>query len=335
MLQEQVYGEYVEHHVIDKEGENNKQKNKPRHLSKRQSEIIFIILMLALPILQFVLFWLIPNFNSILMGFQKANGEFTIDNFARFFEKLTFRDELTGQFDEIVYAIKNSLIYFAVNIFICTPLVVFFSYVLFRKIPFAGAFKVIFYLPSIIGTTVTATLFRTFFIEGGPGMTLLKNLGWISESIELTGLFENDSTAFLMVIIYSIWTCVGINMIMFYGAMRRIPTEIFESADIDGAGFFKQFIHLVVPLIWPTISTLIIFSLSGMFVTYGAVMILAPEFKSASMLGWYIVRYTTATDSHASLYYPAAVGLIFTAVGLPFVLLVRFFLNKISKNVEY
>ena len=153
--------------------------------------------------------------------------------------------------------------------------------------------------------------------------------------MEQLGLFGSDSTAFLMVIIYSIWTCVGMNMILFYGAMRRIPTEIFESADIDGAGFFRQFISLVVPLIWPTITTLIVFSLSGMFITYSTVMILCPQMPSASMIGWYIVRYTTATNSYAQLNYPAAVGLAFTVVGLPFVLLVRWLLNKISANIEY
>ena len=72
-----------------------------------------------------------------------------------------------------------------------------------------------------------------------------------------------------------------------------------------------------------------------MFISYGAVMILCPDVKTASMVGWYIVRWTTATDSHASLNYPAAVGLIFTAVGLPFVLVVRWLLNKVSANVEY
>ena len=53
------------------------------------------------------------------------------------------------------------------------------------------------------------------------------------------------------------------------------------------------------------------------------------------MIGWYIVRYTTATNSHAQLNYPAAVGLAFTVVGLPFVLVVRWLLNKVSANVEY
>ena len=334
MIEQEVYGEYVEHRVIESIEEVEKKKP-TRHLTKRASEVIFIIAMLFFPIVQFIIFWIVPNFNSIIMGFQDSYGGFTLNNFKRFFDFISQGKDFLGKYNEIVYAIKNSIIYFAVNIFISTPIVIFFSYVLFKRVPLAGVFKIVFYLPSIIGATVTTTLFRALLLEGAPAYELLKAIGFITEEMELLGLFANDSTAFLMVIIYSVWTCVGINMIMFYGAMKRIPTEIFESAEIDGVGFFRQFISIVVPLIWPTITTLIIFSLSGMFISYGAVMILCPDVSSASMVGWYIVKWTTATDSHASLNYPAAVGLIFTAVGLPFVLVVRWLLNKISSNVEY
>ena len=333
MIEQEVYGEYVEHRVIES-SDTEEPKKKTRHLTKRASEVIFIVAMLFFPLLQFVIFWIVPNFNSIIMGFQDSYGGFTMNNFKRFFDFISEKDFL-GNYNEIVYAIKNSIIYFAVNIFISTPIVIFFSYVLFKRVPMSGVFKIVFYLPSIIGATVTTTLFRALLLEGAPAYELLKAMGFITEEMELLGLFANDSTAFLMVIIYSIWTCVGINMIMFYGAMKRIPNEIFESAEIDGVGFFRQFISIVVPLIWPTITTLIVFSLSGMFISYGAVMILCPDVKTASMVGWYIVKWTTATDSHASLNYPAAVGLILTAVGLPFVLVVRWLLNKISSNVEY
>ncbi len=335
MITNEGYGEYVEHRVIET-GEANVIEKKPRHLTRRTSEIIFIIAMLFFPVLQFTLFWIIPNFNSLILGFQSpTTGSFTLENFKQFFKFLFEGKNLTGQYNEIVYALKNSLIFVAVSIFICTPIVVFFSYVLFRRVPMSGVFRVVFYLPSIIGATVTTTLFRALLLKGAPAYELLKKIGFITLEMEQLGLFANDSTAFLMVIIYSIWTCIGMNMILFYGAMRRIPTEIFESADIDGAGFFRQFISLVVPLIWPTITTLIVFSLSGMFITYSTVMILCPTIPSASMIGWYIVKYTTATNSYAQLNYPAAVGLAFTAVGLPFVLLIRWLLNKISANVEY
>lgn len=306
-----------------------------KHINRRTSEIIFIVGMLLFPTIQFIIFWIVPNFDSIVLGFQNKTGSFTTSQFTRFFDELTRGKDVLGNSPEIIYAIKNSLIYFAVNIFICTPIVVFFSYVLFRRVPFSGVFKVIFYLPSIIGATVTTTLFRQLFVNGAPAFNLLKNIGFITEEMEELGLFGADSTAFLMVIIYSVWTCVGINMIMFHGAMKRIPQEIFESADIDGVGFFRQFFDIVIPLIWPTITTLIIFSLSGLFISYGAVMILCPTTPSASMIGWFITKYTVAKDNLATLNYPAAVGLIFTVVGLPFVLVVRWLLNKISANVEY
>lgn len=307
---------------------------KKGHLTRRTSEIIFICFMLLLPVLQFVVFWIVPNFDSILLGFKDARGNFTTQNFSQFFSLFQV-DPISGAFSpkstELFTAITNSLIYFAVNIFICTPLVVFFSYVLFRKVPLHGVFKVIFYLPSIIGGTVMATIYYQLFTNSGPLFQLLDSWGWISEKIKMFTLFESQETGFLMILIYSIWTCVGINMIMFYGAMKRIPNEIFESASIDGVGFFRQFTNIVVPLIWPTISTLIIFSLAGLFITYGPVMILAPTNRDATMIGWYIFSRV----DNGELNYPAAVGLMFTAIGLPFVLFVRWLLNKIGTDAEY
>lgn len=307
---------------------NNTPKRK-KHLKRSTSQRIFVIGLLALPIIQFVVFWIVPNFNSILLAFKDDSG-FSFTYFQDFFRTLT--DPEASDHLHLICSIRNSLIYFAVNIFICTPLVIFFSYVLFRKVPLHGAFKVIFYLPSIIGMTVTATLFLFVFQKGAPVYELLKSWGWIpAQADRWGGLFSYEGTAFLMVVIYSVWTCVGLNMIMFHGAMKRIPQEIFESADMDGAGFFRQFLSLVVPLIWPTITTLIIFSISGIFVTYGAVMILAPQEKTAFMIGYYILEKTTSEQYNTA----AAIGLAFTCVGLPFVLIVKKALDKIGANVEY
>ena len=313
---------------------NNKSK---KRINRRTSEILFIIAMLLFPTIQFIIFWIVPNFNSIIMGFQSDyDGSFTTVHFETFFNEFKEGKDMLGHYPEIVYSIKNSLIYFAVNIFICTPIVLFFSYVLFKKVPFSGVFKVVFYLPSIIGATVTTLLFRQLFLnKGAPLFDILDKLGFITEKMRDGGLFGNDESAFTMVLIYSIWTCVGLNMIMFHGAMKRIPQEIFESAEIDGVGFFRQFFNIVIPLIWPTITTLIIFSLAGMFISYGSVMILCPDEPTASMIGWFITKWTTAKDTQATMNYPAAVGLIFTVVGLPFVLFVRWLLNKIGNDIEY
>jgi len=312
-----------------------------KHLKRKTSEIIFVCCMLLLPIIQFAVFWVVPNIGSITMAFQKnaTSTSFSMYQFETFWKDLTTN---TPDHVRLISSITNSLIYFAINIFICTPLVLFFSYILFRKVPFAGVFKVVFYLPSILGLTVTATLFLFLFLppsytgaSGGPMWELLVKNGLFGDPqaiLEEGGVFQYSKTAFVMVIAYSIWTCVGLNMIMFHGAMKRIPTEIFESADMDGVGFMKQFFSIVLPLIWPTISTLVIFSLSGIFVTYGAVMILTPKVPEASMIGWFITQKTTESNLGN---YAAAVGLVFTIIGLPFILLIKKGLDKIGAQVEY
>lgn len=319
----------------------NKPKKNKKHLSRKQSAILFVVCMLLFPIIQFIMFWIIPNFDSILMAFKITGNKWSTFQFQTFWNDLVNPESRDHTL--LISSIINSLVYFAINIFICTPIVLFFSYVLFRKVPASGVFKVIFYLPSILGLTVTATLFLLAFNfpgkpggTGGPMWELLVKLNIISDPtylIDHGGLFSYSKTAFAMVIAYSIWTCVGLNMIMFHGAMKRIPNEIFESAEMDGVGFFTQFFKIVIPLIWPTISTLIIFSLSGIFISYGAIMVLTPKVAESSMIGWYIMNKTT--EGTGQRYYAAAVGLFFTAIGLPFVLFIKKALDKIGTTVEY
>jgi ABC-type sugar transport system permease subunit len=308
-----------------------KSPKKRRVLSKKSKSLLFVWGMLALPLLQFVIFWLIPNADSFVMAFQNPNVDgFTMINFSR------FNTELVKEESSLLLSIKNTLIYFGVHIFIGLPVVVFMSYVLFKKVPFNNFFRVVFYLPSIVGGMVTASLFRYTVSSGGPVEAILDGLG-VAYDKQL-GLLGNPQTVFFMCIVYSLWVGVGINMIMFFGAMNRIPKEIFESAKIDGAGFWRQFLQIVVPLIWPTITTMLIFLMASIFTTYAPVMLLAPETPEASMIGWYIIRYTMAGGNSASnevLNYPAAVGLIFTLIGFPLTLGVKWLCEKIGANVEY
>jgi ABC-type sugar transport system permease subunit len=304
---------------------------KKHGLSMHASGLVFVWTMLAIPIVQFIIFWLVPNFDSLLMAFQNPNVDgLTFMNFQRFWHELTLPNS------SLVIAIENTLIYFAVHIFIGMPIVVFIAFVLFKNVPGGKFFRVLFYLPSIVGGPVTAGIYRYLVSTGGPVEAVLT---WMHIPFDSQlGLLGNPETAFLMCIIYSLWTGVGINMIMFYGALNRIPKEIFESAKMDGAGFWRQFVQIAVPLIWPTITTMLVFLMSSIFTTYSCVMLLCPETRQADMIGWYIVRYTVYTSNAAGdeiLNYPAAVGFVFTLIGFPVTLLVKKVCEKISATVEY
>ena len=300
-------------------------------MSARSNKAIrFILLLLTVPVLHFLLFWLWPNSKSILMAFQvPGKPGFTLVNFQRFW------DELTIKGSTLLPSIKNTLLLFFFGNFINLPIVIFLSYTLHKKIAGYKVFRVIFYLPSILGSSVMGALYRYCVSTGGPLDAILQNIG--VEYNRQLGLLGNPDTVFMMIIIYTLWCGVGVNMIMLNGAMSRIPTEVLESARIDGVGFWREFFQIVCPLIWPTITTLLIFGMAGIFVNYGATMLLAPDVPEASTVGWYIVRFTMSAGASANeIYnYPAAVGIVFTVIGLPLVLMTKWLWEKISSQVEY
>ena len=311
--------------------------SKSHTMLQRRKDLIFVLCMLAVPFANFLVFWLWPNFRSILIAFQLPTVEgFTLFNFERFFKELA--SNVTGP--RIWKMIDNSFIMFVVGTFISLPMVLVMSYIMFKRVRGYKIYRILFYLPSIIGGTVMTQIFRTMVMTGGPIERILLMLKVpLSEVTQYTGLLGSPETGMLMMVIYTLWTGVGINMIMFTGAMNRVPHDLFESARLDGVGFFREFFDIVLPLIWPTVTTMVVFSMVGIFSNAGLVMLLAPDNDATWNIGYYILKYTMGANTTVTkidgFNYPAAIGLVFTLVNIPLVFGVKALCDKISKNVEY
>lgn len=310
---------------------------KSHTMRQRRKDLIFVLCMLAVPFANFLVFWLWPNFRSIMIAFQLPTVDgFTLFNFERFFKELM--DPVLGP--KIWKMIDNSFIMFVVGTFISLPMVLFMSYILFKKVPGYKIYRVLFYMPSIIGGTVMTQIFRTMVMTDGPIERILLMLNVpLSEVTQYTGLLGSPETGMWMMVIYTLWTGVGVNMIMFTGAMNRVPQDLFESARLDGVGFFREFFDIILPLVWPTVTTMVVFSMVGIFSNAGLVMLLAPDNDATWNIGYYILKYTMGANTTVTkidgFNYPAAIGLIFTLVNLPLVFGVKAICDKISKNVEY
>ena len=302
-----------------------------------RKETIFILLMLAIPFAHFLVFWLYPNFRSITIAFEVPSIEGpTLYNFERFFDEL-FSDIHGPQMWKMI---DNSMIMFVVSTFINLPLVLFLSYIMFKKVAGYKVFRILFYLPSILGATVMSQIYKSLLMTGGPIEQLLNV--WnvpMSDMTRFSGLLGSKETGMWMIVVYTLWTGVGVNMIMFTGAMNRVPQEIFESARIDGIGFFREFFNIILPLIWPTVTTMVVFSMVGIFSNAGLVMLLSPENDSTWNIGYYILKYTLNANNtirvEDTFCYPAAIGLIFTIVNVPMVFGVKALCDRIGKDAEY
>lgn len=130
-----------------------------------------------------------------------------------------------------------------------------------RKLLMKNTLRVLFFFPSIIPATAATFMWRGFFNT---------NSGWATRMIlgplglEQVSLFFTRGPAEALVILGSLWT-IGPGILIMMGAMQGIHAEIYEAAQIDGAGRLTRFFAMTVPLITPAIFFSLIINLTAIF----------------------------------------------------------------------
>ncbi len=306
-----------------------------RHLSKRATDAIFIIVMLAYPITQFLVTWIFVNFGALSMAFNGSStyGEFTFSfiNFKVIFEDLAkpYPDQANFlNLNSATIVLLNSLGYCFITIFISLPLSLLFSYFLRKKMPIANVFRAIFFLPNIIPIVALTFAFK---------MSYTTPVGYLSSFFEALGInTAKYPTSQLLVYAYCIWAGLGYNIILFSGAIGRIPKELFESAELDHAGYFKEFFHVVIPCIWPTIVTMVVLGMTHVLTLYLHPYLLT-YYDTSSTYTIALNIFQAAGDgaSYTQQHQATAYGLFFSLIWAPIILLVRHFMSKKYQGIGY
>ena len=286
---------------------------------------LFIGGMLSIAILNFLVFWLYVNFNSILMAFQQQTSVglvWTLDNFSRFFREVQISDFQLG------LAVKNSVLLYVVGTFLTLPLSLLFAYYLYKRVPLSGFFRVIFFLPSIVSAAVLVTLFKYLVMPSGPLNELLSFVLRRDVSIEWV---VDEQYSMFTILFYCVWTGFGSNIVLLTGAIYRIPEDVMEYGKLDGIGMTRELFNVVIPLIWPTMSTLVICNTAGLFTSSGPVLLFTEGQYGTMTLGYFIFDRVQA----GQYYYPAAIGLLFTFIGVPLTLFVKWVCDRSFDEVAY
>lgn len=301
---------------------------KERILKGKHKDLIFYILMMAFPVLQFCIFYIGVNGGSILMAFQRidiANNTttWTFDNISGAFKLMTSGDGLMS-------VAKMSIISYLLLLCIGTPLGMLFSYYIYKKLPLSGAFRVILFLPSIISAIVMVTIFQ-FFVERA-----IPEFVRVFTGAKISGLMENPDTRFATIIFYNIWVGFGTSVLMYANGMSGISPEMVESAHLDGATGLKEFWHITLPMVYPTLSTFLITGIAGIFTNqinlfsfYGSG---APE--KVQTYGYYLYTRTQRAASRAEYPELSAMGLLLTFIVVPLTLLVKWALEKFGPKED-
>ena len=241
-------------------------KNKRCVLGKRRkksaNEIVFMIALMAIPVLHFCVFWLFVNFDSILLSFKRfdmLSGEWKWAGFANYKELYT---AFVKPNSVLPRAVWNSFTVFLWNDFVILPISLFCAYMLYKKIPLNNLYKVIFFLPSIISVTVLTLSYSYMLNNFIP--ELFANLG-LEKLVPFDGYFADPKTAWWTILLYGLWSGIGGNIVLMSGAMARIPAEVLEAGKLDGLGLMGELWYVVIPLIGSTLATLLLMGTAVIF----------------------------------------------------------------------
>jgi multiple sugar transport system permease protein len=120
--------------------------------------------------------------------------------------------------------------------------------VLNQGMRFLSFYRAAFYLPSLVGASVAVSLlWRQLF--GGDGVV---NVALRAVGITGRTWIGDPSTALYTLILLSVWT-FGAPMIIFLAGLRQVPKELYEAAEVDGAGRVRRFVSVTLPMISPLI----------------------------------------------------------------------------------
>lgn len=294
---------------------------------------LFVYSLIVYPLILFLIFYVVVNFNSILLAFQTIDG--SGKSFAGLNNFKTFLSEMFGEGNLLSYSFINSIKMYFINLVVCMPLYVFFSYLLFKKCFLNKTVSFLVMIPSIMSGLVIALIFVNFIGSNGPLTFIMERTGW--NGGKWLNLLYDEKYAFGTTLFYMIWLSFATSLIVYPTAMRGINPEVLESAKIDGiSNMFQELWYIILPLIYPTLTTFLITGFAAIFSTSGPLLEFyytdAPDY--VSNMGYYFTKMILVDGTEFSYPKYAAGGIILTIIVAPLTILLKWALEKFGPATE-
>lgn len=196
-----------------------------------------------------IIFTLIPIINSFYISF--FDFSFLNPSKRSFVLLDNFKAVLTD--DVFLTALKNTLLFVVVFVLAEMFLSLIVAVLLNAKIKYSNLYKTLIYLPYVVTPIAIGGIISQLFKKNSSLVLFLAKFGFENVTWNSTAPY-----AFWLVLLIVIWTQLGFFMVIYISAIKEIPEELYEAAEIDGANSFKKFRYITYPLLKNT-RTLILF----------------------------------------------------------------------------
>ncbi len=260
-------------------------------------------------ILGIIIFTLIPMIYSLVYAFcdykfYNANNQFAdfgIQQFQRIFGR-----DLPKTIHSFYITFRYAIATIAIGMVGSYAVALFLN----QKTKGVAGFRIIYYLPCLIPGVAGSLLWKNLTDEYGLFNNYLMNMGFNPYSF-----YTKGETVFPTILMLSVWGWPG-SMIMWLAQMKNVPSEMYESAELDGAGYFTKTFKITIPMTTSMIFYQLIMSVINALQVFAGFYPLMNG-QNESELDFIVVRIYKAAFVNYQISYAAALSwVLFVVIGL-------------------
>ncbi|MCL7458152.1 sugar ABC transporter permease [Micromonospora echinofusca] len=232
-----------------------------------------------------VMFKVVPLIRGVITSTESSSG-FGGSSFAG-------ADNYTRMLDDpmVLTSFRNALLVVAtLPVWIVLPLVL--ALLIHQRSPGWKFFRAVYFVPYTIAPIVVGIMFRQILAPDGPLNALLRTVGL--EPLAIQWLNGRYSALFSLVAV-ALWSFFGLGVMTYLAGLATIPEETLEAAYLDGAGFWRRLLSVVVPMLRPTVAYWSVLCASGVLIWLFPLIYALTQGGpgDATMLPEYLVFLTT------------------------------------------
>lgn len=237
--------------------------------SKKRNNILGVLFAMS-PLVGFALFGILPLIFSIVLSFGNLPTYDLLDiefcglqNYIRIFTEDT----------EFWQSIGNTFLYAIITV-LGTVVISLIASVFLNNIKHGGkAIRIILFIPYVCSVVAISTMWKWLFDY---------NYGVLNDVVEFIGMerinwLGESSTAMPIMILMSIWSGLGYNMILYSAALNAVSRSYYEAAELDGASGIQKFFSITLPMISPTTFFVMVMGFVGALQSFANFQVMTPS----------------------------------------------------------
>jgi raffinose/stachyose/melibiose transport system permease protein len=234
-----------------------------------------------------------------------------LENYRNLFEDQTFWT-----------ALRNNLLFLVATVTVQAVLGLLVAVICKERLRGSNVFKAIFFLPIAMAPAIIATVFK---------YTLEANYGTLNETLRALGIIDQAAViqwfgadlGVWSIIVINIFQWMGFSMMVYFAGLMSIPDELYEAAELDGAGWWRRLFSVTIPSLRGTTNVLIILGIVGSLKTFDIVWLTTQGGPGVSTHFLSTFLYQERANRDAG--YASAIGMV--------ILLVAFVLAMIQVKI--